>query len=269
MKYITLAIVGTDKILSGIVHILLHRKKQLKIYLFFWFFTIQFLGYLIFIENKLFLNSYLYLNILIILIFFGSSILAINILMIEYGVLKKTNLNEFNSIKKINKWLERIQTKYPKTNKIDIVENNILKLQKNQSKRLLNKKILAFPDVKTNSAENTIIKIRIIFKNHKQLFKSLNIDDFIDLCFNGIRKSSSKKLNDEELNNIIGILILLNEANKIKIVNTQLANVIKFFFNHHLGQKSLTNKIKRIKGEEYRLTNNICESEIIDEISKI
>ncbi|WP_405606221.1 hypothetical protein [Polaribacter sp. Asnod1-A03] len=152
-----------------------------------------------------------------------------------------------------------------KSVKDDLIQNQ--KEIKKKNSKIETIKILT--DNSNNSIEIMLINIKKIFKKHKNLFKNLDVDNFIAMVFNGENKSNPKKLKEEELKNVYAIITLMIKEKKIHSIDSELARILIKYFDLEVTPKTVKNRIAEIKKDQNFLISKINENSIIDKISKI
>lgn len=153
---------------------------------------------------------------------------------------------------------------------IKSVKDDFIQIQKEIKKK--NSKIETIKiltDNSNNSITVMLIGIKKIFKDSKNLFKNLDVDNFIAMVFKGENKNNSKKLKEEELKNVYAIIILMIKEKKIHSIDSELARILIKYFDLEVTPKTIKNRIAEIKKDQNFLISKINENGIIDEISKI
>jgi hypothetical protein len=174
-----------------------------------------------------------------------------------------TNKNAIEIISSNNKISDNI-------NSIESVKDDLTQNQKEIKKK--NSKIETIKiltDNSNNSIEVMLIEIKKIFKNSKNLFKNLDVDNFIAMVFKGENKNNSKKLKEEELKNVYAIITLMIKEKKIHSIDSELARILIKYFDLEVTPKTVKNRIAEKKKDQNFLISKINENSIIDKISKI
>ncbi|WP_435416032.1 hypothetical protein [Polaribacter aestuariivivens] len=264
------------KIRNGIIHLFYYSFSFRIFNLASTFLIINGLGYYLFIFNKNIVNAEnIWLNILIV-IYYTASLLPIKLLYKELEVYEQKNKKISKRSTYIDNWYNNIITNNPKKDKYSEFQTKILELEKQQANyveidniKLIEKKIskidflvkkkgkIKILNLKSKTSETEIIQaIKDLFKEYSNLFEKLDTDKFLEMILTDKTFVNNKKLTNKEIDDAIGILLLLVDENIIENNHLKLAKILNIFFKWEKSERWITTRITRIINSNYITNQN-------------
>ena len=253
-------LVGLSKISKGIKEEYYVNKKVFRTNLFIWAVAHQYIGYKVFFSKDVFNFLDYNLGIVFCVIYYLSSLLNIEIVLIEFGYRKRADFNKSNFNKRIAVWFPAKE----KNNSLDIK----LKEFKEEAFTLikpLEDEIKTYPNLifsnqkSINKLNDSVFKkeslkmlngfsqnnLKAIIKEYeKDLFKNIDMNIFFDFAFNKDIRKQYSELSSEELGRFIELLKIFQKNKLIDKNKAKLARIIILFFNINKKEDSVYRDIK-------------------------
>lgn len=280
----------------------LKNNKHFKVILIPYLLLLIFLGYQLF-SRRSNINFFGYtLSIIFFVLYLLAIYALIKMILVEFGIIKKNKLHS-KFLNSSRQQFELSEKKYFKPNdttklqdevvilnkktsnnneSIKSVKDDLIKANKNHTDFIKNefeptRNLLNKTTKRTNIIEEQIFpkeKIKIycsqkdiksIFMEYKKdLFENLDVHNFMKYMFEGSNKLGASNLYDDEKNNILAIMTLLIEKEKIDGNNSLLYKLTKPYLKFNIKLRMFGINIKKRK---YSLTNDITESHILKKIT--
>ncbi|AUC84909.1 hypothetical protein CW731_06210 [Polaribacter sp. ALD11] len=244
-------IVSLSNRLEALKLIFYKSKKIFKINLIICFISYFYVGFQLFFQNPL-LNYFNYtLGWIFCAFYFVSSYLILEIILIEFGVWKKRNLSKYKSYVSSKAHLDSVKKKFNITSKFEEFhkELNPIKttLIKNENKiNKLNIEVFKNERIQPNILTKNQIKL-ILKQISGELFENLNINSFMNFLFEGNYEKKDHRLNSDEKDNLIAVIILFRKADIIihKGAGSKLSRLLIKYLSLDLEVDSLGKIIRK------------------------